>query len=107
MTPLIKPFQEAVDNIRESLKDPHLTEPIIREYCNILMVVIDEATKRKYTEDQLRFMFENPRIKAMGKFIEVPKMPRNQDGTYVFDDSNVAWYWFRQAARDLGLYEGK
>jgi hypothetical protein len=60
------------------------------------------GSMKQYTESELRVMFENPRIEAMRKHTPNPAMPRHADGSYLFEDSNRAWYWFLEAARSLG-----
>lgn len=61
-----------------------------------------DAEAKLLTVEELRAEFERPRIKAMQKHTPLPTMPRRDDGSYVFDESNHAWYWFLEAARLLG-----
>jgi hypothetical protein len=61
-----------------------------------------EARLKPVTESELRAMFEQPRLEKMRRHTPLPDLPRRADGSYLFDETNVAWYWFLEAARLFG-----
>lgn len=59
----------------------------------------------KKTIEELRVLFEEPRLAAMRNHTDQPELPRYNDGQYYNDMIELKWQGFLEAAKVLGVLE--
>jgi hypothetical protein len=100
----VERIRKWIKRVKEKRPGDSIKRYVVEEYTTELLSILDSLKSpepKQYTEDELRAMFEHPRLKAMRKHTPEPSLPRRDDGTYLFHETQVAWYWYLEAARDI------